>query len=362
MKETLALIFGGKSCEHEISLISAKNIHASLDKNKYDVILIGIDKSGGWHICDESVWEDSQDLPSLSKEKAERYPAVAVIPDTKTRGFISLGDSKQIVSVDIAFPITHGPFGEDGTLQGLLRMAGIPYVGADLLSSSICMDKSVSKKLLEANSIPVLPFMEFRNSEEVSRKRIESHLKLPLFVKPSNLGSSVGISKVKSWEELEEAVKNAFKFDSKIIIEQGAEVREIECAVIGNSYPESSVPGEIIPINHEFYSYKAKYEDPNGADLIIPAKLYPDQVDVAKRLAISAYKILNVSGFARVDLFLCRGNFFVNEVNTLPGFTSISMFPKLWEYSGIKYNELLDKLIKLAKEKHKLDFALFLDL
>jgi D-alanine-D-alanine ligase len=314
-KIRVGLIFGGKSAEHEVSLRSAKNVVEALDKTKYEPVLIKIDKSGRW---------PENFLPGNLFENS---------------------------NIDVAFPILHGPFGEDGTMQGLLKLANIPFVGAGVLGSAIGMDKDVMKRLLRDAGISVAKFLTFRRQDTLDYNDITSELGLPLFVKPANMGSSVGVSKVHNEAEFNDAVKEAFKYDNKILIEENILGREIECSVLGNESPIVSVPGEIIP-RHEFYSYEAKYIDENGAGLEIPAKLSDEETDKIKSIALKTFKVLECEGFGRVDCFLTKeGKVYVNEINTIPGFTSISMYPKLWEASGIFYSELIDKLIQLAIDR-----------
>jgi D-alanine-D-alanine ligase len=303
-KLKIGVLFGGKSAEHEVSLQSARNVIEALDKNKYKVIPIKINKSGKF--------------------------VFSVINE-----------------VDVVFPVLHGPFGEDGSMQGLLKLAGVPYVGAGVLGSAIGMDKDVMKRLFREAGIPTSKFLILRVSEETSFKKISRVLGLPVFVKPANLGSSVGISKVKNEKEWKSALKDAFQYDSKIIIEESINGREIECAVLGNEKPIASIPGEIIA-NQEFYSYNAKYID-EGAVAEIPAKINEISIKKIQALAIRVFKILNCEGMGRVDFFLKdNGEVIVNEINTIPGFTAISMYPKLWEASGLPLAKLLDKLIELA--------------
>ena len=307
-KIRVAVLFGGKSAEHEVSIQSAKNVIASLDNKKYEVIKIKIGKEGNWDF------------------------------DTK--------------NADVVFPVLHGPFGEDGTVQGLLRFANIRFVGSGVLGSAIGMDKDVAKRLMRDAGLPVAKFLVFRKGENVEYEHIEKILGVPFFLKPANLGSSVGVSKVKRKKDFLPALKEAFQYDTKIIIEEYIEGREIECSVLGNDDPIASVPGEIIA-KHEFYDYDAKYIDENGADLKVPADLAADVVEQVQLLAIKVFKILCLEGMARVDFFLApSGKIFINETNTIPGFTNISMYPKLWKASGISYQELVDRLIELAIEKH----------
>jgi len=316
-KIRVGVIRGGRSGEHEVSLRSAESILKAINRNKYDVVPITISHDGSWEPF------------TLSPDPTALRP------------------------VDVVFPIVHGTYGEDGTVQGLFELANIPYVGAGVLGSSVGMDKDVMKRLFRDASLPIVPYWSLLKSELDSfLKAHMSELPYPVFVKPANLGSSVGITKAHSPEELPCALETAAEYDRKIVVERGIDAREIELAVLGNDAPIASIPGEIIP-SREFYDYNAKYVDEDSR-LLIPAPLTTEQVDEAQRTAIAAFKVLECSGMARVDLFLEKptGKFYVNEINTLPGFTSISMYPKLWEASGIPYSELIDRLITLAVERH----------
>lgn len=344
-KIRVGVFFGGKSAEHEVSIQSAKNIVQALDKNKYEVILIGIDKTGIWHLVPNLDALYSHEFRSLEVKNSHK---ITMLPYEKGT-LLDLDNSKKI-KIDVAFPILHGPNGEDGTIQGLFQLAGIPYVGANVLGSAIGMDKIISKKLLKEAGINTAKFVYYENKtiKEIKFEEIKKKLKLPFFVKPANLGSSVGISKIKSKNDFSKAVNDALKYSKKIIFEEFIEGREIECSVLGNENPKASLPGEIV-VKAEFYCYKTKYVNTNNADLIVPAKLPKNIVAKVQKTAIETYKILCCSGFARVDFFLKNnGEVFVNEINTLPGFTNISMYPKLWEASGIKYAKLIEKIISLA--------------
>ncbi len=336
MKLKVAVIFGGRSAEHEVSLLSARNIISALDKNKYKIVLIGIDKKGHWYLEDQAHYLLNPDNPKLIG--LARSGKELVLPPTPL--------ARQNLSVDVAFPVLHGTYGEDGTIQGFLKMAGIPFVGAGVLGSAVGMDKEVQKRLLRDAGIPTARFVVLANPSPLA----PSHFLSPLFVKPANLGSSVGVSKVYNQKELKRAIKEAFKYDTKVLIEEAVAGREIECAVLGNEKPVASLPGEVIPAgSHEFYDYDAKYFDENGATLQIPAKLSKEQVSKIQKISVKAFKALNCEGMARVDMFLKPdGKVLVNEINTIPGFTDISMYPKLWEVSGLPQTALLDRLIELA--------------
>ena len=345
-KITIGLICGGTSGEHEISLISAYNIQAALDREKYNVLLIGIDKNGGWYLGNnQSFWKNVKDVRKISfvTEFPVRLPQ---------RNLTEAGESGAVLSeVDVFFPITHGKLGEDGALQGLLELFGKPYVGADVYGSAICMDKDLTKRLLREYGIPIAKYRMLRGQEELSFEDAVQELGDTLFVKPCREGSSLGVSKVRTAEEYSEALREAFAADRKVLVEEAISGREIECSVLGNDSPEAaSVLGEIAP-SHEFYSYEAKYVDEDGADLIVPAGIDLDVSRKIRKTAVEAFQITECRGMARIDFFLNSDNSFIlNEINTLPGFTNISMYPKLWEASGLSYPELLDRLIDLALE------------
>jgi len=347
-KIKVGIIFGGKSAEHEVSLQSAKNIIEALDKEKYEITTIGIDKIGNWYRGNSNFILNASD-PKLIKLNKE--DSVSVVPSVNNSGqLISLG-SKRSSSMDVVFPVLHGPFGEDGTVQGLLKLTGIPFVGASVLGSAIGMDKDVMKRLFQHAKLPTAKFLVFEYSDEVNFKKIKRELGTPFFVKPANLGSSVGVSKVKNEKDFQEALQEAFRYDSKILVEKYIRGKEVECSVLGNKNPIASIPGEVLS-KHEFYSYEAKYIDENGAILEIPAKLSRAKIKQIQWLAIQAFKALCLEGMARVDFFLTiDGKIYINEANTIPGFTKISMYPKLWEISGISYTELIDRLINLAIER-----------
>ncbi len=336
----VGVIFGGRSGEHEVSLRSAESILKSIDRSRYDVVPIGITHEGRW---------------LASKKALALLPAKEQIETTLTTGepiTLPAEPAAQAV-VDVIFPVLHGTYGEDGTIQGLLELANVPYVGAGVLGSAVGMDKDVMKRLFREAGLPIVDYWSVRKGEiDAFLQANISSLPYPVFVKPANLGSSVGITKAHSPEELPVALQTAAEYDRKIVVERGVDAREIELSVLGNDEPIASVPGEILP-SREFYDYQAKYVDDNSG-LLIPAPLSEAQANDAQRLAISAFKVLECSGMARVDLFLERstGKFYVNEINTIPGFTTISMYPKLWEASGIPYAQLIDRLIELAIARH----------
>jgi D-alanine-D-alanine ligase len=339
-KIRVGVIFGGRSGEHEISLRSAESVLRSLDPDKYEVVPIGITHEGKW---------------LSSRNAAALLPPKETIQTTLVKGDPAAMTAEPAGrgNVDVIFPVLHGTYGEDGTIQGLLDLANLPYVGAGVLGSAVGMDKDVMKRLLREAELPVGDFWTILKKDvESFAKHHSASLPYPVFVKPANLGSSVGISKVHDAHELRPALDVAADYDRKIVIEKGIDAREIEIAVLGNDDPIASVAGEIIP-SREFYDYEAKYASEDSR-LLIPAPLSREQSAEAQQLAIGTFKALEGSGLGRVDLFLERGTgkFFVNEINTMPGFTSISMYPKLWEASGIPYPELIDRLITLALERH----------
>ncbi|MHB8425536.1 MAG: D-alanine--D-alanine ligase [Gammaproteobacteria bacterium] len=351
-KIRVGILFGGKSAEHEISLLSAKNVIDALDKDKYEPVLIGIDKSGRWLLNEPSrflLHSSNPKLIALNKANSEN---VALTPQSGGQ-LTSLNSGHLDKAVDVVFPILHGPFGEDGTIQGLLKLASVPFVGAGVLGSAVGMDKDVMKRLLRDAGIPIPRFLSFASNRPPKFEDVKRELGLPLFVKPANLGSSVGISKAKDETGFSKAVGDAFRYDTKILVEEAVQGREIECAVLGNDDPQASVPGEIIP-TREFYDYDAKYVDETGARLEAPAKLDADAVKRVQELAIRTFQALNCEGMGRVDFFLkTDGALLVNEINTIPGFTKISMYPRLWALSGVSYTELIDRLIRLAMERFK---------
>lgn len=354
----VAVLMGGRSGEHHVSLRSAKFIMDSLIAAGHEIIPIGISNEGRWL--------QHPDILAMLREERELDQACDVLLDLNFhgRGLICNGSP---LDIDIVFPVLHGPFGEDGTIQGALELAGIPYVGSGILGSALAMDKVQMKGAFRLRSLPVgsyISFFDWEWQEERGElvERIRERLGLPLFVKPANLGSSVGITKARAGQELVEAVEEALKYDYKVIVEAAVEGRELEVSVMGNEMPQASLPGEIIPAS-EFYDYNAKYIH-EGSRLIIPAKLNPEIVSRARELAVEAFKAVNAMGLARVDLFLrSDGSLLLNEINTMPGFTAISMYPKLWEESGLSGPDLVNKLVELglawsgrrAKLQHKFE-------
>jgi D-alanine-D-alanine ligase len=358
-QKRVGIIFGGNTSEHEVSLQSAKNIIDAIDRSKFDVVLIGISKEGKWNIYEESSYILNNDDPKRIQLNDPKQ-AVSIVPG---KGKLQLTDSENGVAleeVDVVFPVLHGGIGEDGSLQGLMRIADIPFVGPSVLSSSMCMDKDIAKRLLKAAGIKVAEGFVFTrvDKEQINFDTIKETLGLPLFIKPASQGSSVGVSKVNTAEEFSQAIALSFQYDHKILVEETLNGREIECAVLGNENPEASAPGEIIA-QTEFYSYESKYIDETGAKLKIPAELSDGTAEEIKKEAIRVFKVLECEGLARVDFFLLdKGAIYVNEVNTLPGFTQISMYPKLWEQSGLPYAELINKLIELALERYEINQTL----
>ncbi|SRR5581483_10610640 len=355
-KIRLGILFGGKSAEHEVSLISAKNIIEGLDREKYEVLLIGIDKTGEWRLRDDYSYLMHQDDPQLVQLK-NTEDCIALVPTRNRKELVNCLDNQlqQSLKLDVIFPVLHGTYGEDGTVQGLLKLANIPFVGAGVLGSAIGMDKDVMKRLLRDAQIPIAKFRvlhAYDNTDHVYEQMV-SQIGTPFFLKPANSGSSVGISKVRTKEEFERSLENAFLYDRKVLVEEFIEGREIECSVLGNDHPIVSLPGEVIP-QHDFYSYEAKYLDEGGAQFQIPVTLPSEIEQKIQEIAVRAYRALCCEGMARIDFFLKEsGEIFVNEINTIPGFTKISMYPKLWVASGLSYSHLLDRLIELAIERHE---------
>ena len=347
-KLRVGVIYGGRSGEHEVSIASAAAICKHLDPAKYEAVPIKIGKDGRWALTGEAP-------KALSAAEVHRHADSAALQPIEPTTALSTS------RIDVVFPVLHGPYGEDGTVQGLLELANVPYVGAGVLGSAVGMDKAVMKTLFAAHGLPIVPHLtvmrrEWQSDPKTITARVANELHYPVFVKPANLGSSVGISKAKNDESFREAMELALRFDKKIVIEAGVpNAREIECAVLGNDEPEASVPGEIIVTHRDgFYSYTAKYIDADGATTKIPADLPAATVEKVQRLSVDAFRALELSGMARVDFFVdAQTNaLFLNEVNTIPGFTSISMYPKMWEASGLSYPALIDRLLTLALERH----------
>lgn len=336
----LGILFGGKSAEHEVSIVSAKHIARATDQRKYDIIPIGVDRAGEWvHVPTERLLSEGFDESS-------------VFANLKRHTFFE-ACHHLCSSLDVIFPVFHGPFGEDGAMQGFFQVANIPFVGSGVLASAIGMDKDVMKRLLRAANLPVGDFLIMRKKGEFTYTEAKKHLGKEIFIKPANMGSSVGLSVVKNQEEFNVAVGKAFTYDEKIILERKIQAREFEMSVLGDSDLAVSLPGEVIP-KGGVYTYDAKYVDEDGAQFITPAKLEMEIIIEMQSIAKKAFRMLCTESMARIDFFLDKQQrIYVNEINTIPGFTPISLYPKLWEYSGISYPELIDRLIVLALEKHK---------
>jgi D-alanine-D-alanine ligase len=361
-KLRVAVLYGGRSGEHEVSLQSAASVINHLDRDRFEIVPVAIDKQGRWLLNDISLLEGKKSLPVFKDA-----PKVVLPPNPADSGgdsaLICLGENGEARGIDVVFPVMHGPLCEDGTIQGLLELADLPYVGCGVLASAMAMDKEMAKRVARDAGIPIVPYVSLRHEvwrkeKQPFAKSIAEQLGYPVFVKPANLGSSVGVHKVKEPGGLNAALEDAFNYDRKVLVEAAVNAREIEVSVLENleagADPLVSIPGEIVPA-HEFYSYEAKYLDEKGAALIIPAKLDPETTKRAQDIGRKVFTALECEGMARVDLVLDRpsGEFFFNELNTIPGFTSISMYPKLWEASGISYTELLSKLVDLAISRHE---------
>jgi D-alanine-D-alanine ligase len=390
-KIRVGILFGGRSGEHEVSLLSAASVFNAIDKDKYEVVPIGITKEGRWVTANDAERllrgktagagarpthlragdpEATAGAAVLAKGESvvvppepQRHSSIKPFETDASVHALTRRAADRAIDVDVIFPVLHGTFGEDGTIQGLLELADMAYVGAGVLGSAAGMDKDIMKALFRAAGLPIVKHVtllrsEWETNSKKVQKLVESKLKYPVFVKPANLGSSVGISKAHDRKELGPAIDEAAKFDRKIVIEQGVggrkqKAREIECSVLGNDTPEASLPGEIVP-STEFYDYNAKYLD-EGSELIIPAKLTQAETKEVQRLAVGAFKAVDCSGLARVDFLMDpkTRKIYLNEINTMPGFTSISMYPKLWAASGVSYHDLIGRLIQLGLERHE---------
>ncbi len=367
-KIRVGVLFGGRSGEHEISLRSALTVMSAMDPRRYEIVPIGIDHEGHWFLEKNALKVLAQTTPDLGALSAGDIP-VTLLPHNDSRSLVRTPSKSGLEApdqpnlggpLDVVFPVLHGTFGEDGTVQGLLELAGVPYVGAGVLGSAIGMDKDVQKRVLRDAGVAVVKYHSIIRGDYQEHpalaKKFARELGYPVFVKPNALGSSIGISKVKSPAGLDGALADAFQYDRKALIEESCEGRELECAVLGNDRPEASTVGEILVTHgHEFYSYESKYIDEKGSETRIPAKLPKAALNKIRKMAVEAFKALSLRGMARVD-FLARRDLkqiYVNEVNTIPGFTSISMYPKLWEASGIALPKLIDRLIELALEDHR---------
>jgi D-alanine-D-alanine ligase len=360
-KIRVGVLFGGRSGEHEVSLLSARSVMGAIDREKYDVVPIGITKEGRWIASGDP-------MKALAAGDAGASQPVALLGDPSRRGLMRLEDTERAIEatrlteLDVIFPVLHGPYGEDGTVQGLLELAGVPFVGAGVTASALGMDKAIFKDVMQSHGLPVVDYAVLKRKEwdadpEGVMDRIEEQLGYPVFTKPVNLGSSVGISKCRDRAELAAGLAEAGRYDRKLLVEVAVPAaREIEVSVLGNDDPIASIPGEIIP-SREFYSYEAKYVDDGeqASQLLIPAPISPDTTERVRDLAVRAYVAIDCAGMARADFLLSgeTGELYINELNTIPGFTAISMYPKLWEASGIPYAELIDRLIGLAIERYQ---------
>jgi D-alanine-D-alanine ligase len=355
-KKRIGILFGGRSGEHEVSLASAKSVMEAIDSSRFDVVPIGITKEGRWIAAGDP-------LEALQSGRLEDSQPVALLGDPSQQGLMRLAKERSgltetsVAQLDVLFPVLHGPYGEDGTVQGLLELADIPYVGAGVLGSALGMDKIAMKDIYRSHGLPVVKYLplkrrDWQHDPESILDRIESQLGYPCFTKPANLGSSVGITKAKSREELVAGMNEAASYDRRLLIEEGISAREIEVSVLGNDDPITSVPGEVVPCN-EFYDYAAKYID-DASELLIPAPISPELTVRVRRLAVQAYLAIDCAGMARADFLLDRGSdkLYISELNTIPGFTPISMYPKLWQATGMSYPELIERLIDLALERH----------
>lgn len=360
-KIKVGIVFGGRSPEHNISLLSAYNVVGNIDRSKFEPVLLAIDKNGVWHYGGDTMnITNPNDATSVSLPQFDN--TIYISQNTHDGAIIDSSTGKTITKIDVLYPVLHGANGEDGSIQGLAKVAGLPCVGCSILGSAAGMDKDVTKRLLRDSNIGIADFVTLRKgyNEHLTFEEISSKLGKELFIKPANLGSSVGVSYVDNEKDFNKAVQLGFKYDPKVIVEEKITGREIECAVLGNEHPKPSAIGEILP-KTEWYTFENKYVDDDGAGLAIPAKLDDETTKLAQNIAVDTYINLECCGLTRVDMFLKEnGEIIVNEVNTLPGFTQISMYPKLWSHSGIEYQDLITKLISLAIERHKSESSLVL--
>lgn len=362
-KTKIGIIFGGRSGEHEVSVRSAKAVIEKINKEKYEIFPIAITKEGNWLNPIESVKLLPETTRELFSDANEKFPngEIALLADTKYKGLKNLGTTEKLTNLDVVFPVLHGTYGEDGTIQGLFEMAGIPYVGCDVLASSCGMDKVVMKTLFRDAELPICRYVWFLRSEwekagETTIKQVEAKLGYPCFVKPANLGSSVGVSRADDAESLKEAIELAAVYDRKIVVEEALEMREIECAILGNDKPQASLPGEYVihDESKKFLDYTEKYTGTGNNEFVVPALISQELSQKIQQMAITAFKSIGGSGLARVDFFLRTDNgaLLVNEINTLPGLTDASGYPKMWAGSGLEFSDVIDKLVELAFEKH----------
>lgn len=343
-KLNLAIVFGGKSTEHEISLLSTRSILSHINEEKYNISLIHIDIKGNWSL--KNAIDDESSTP------------ISLVPGSKSAVLIDLNSGEQLGSVDVAFPVLHGLFGEDGTIQGLFKMMNVAFVGCGVMASSACMDKDMTKRILRDAGIGIAPYAIATPSLKPSFQVLEKHLGIPMFIKPANLGSSVGVFKVSTAEEYAEKLEEALTFDPKVLIEKAIIGKEVECAVLGNDKPKASLPGEVLT-STDFYDFESKYVDKEASSTRVPADITDAQIETVRTTALKAYKAMGCEGLSRVDFFVTDdGDILINEINTIPGFTSISMYPKMWEATGIPYPELIDLLIELGIERYNQEQAL----
>lgn len=338
----LVILFGGKSVEHDISLLSAGNVARHLNRDRFELSLIGIDREGGWYLCDNTEMEITRGKPLNLVLKGGKG------------AFAERHSGKELPEIDIVFPVLHGTDGEDGSIQGLLKAANLPFVGCGVMSSSMAMSKLVTKQLMEAAGVRIGAYHHFRyaDRDKIKFDDLQETLGLPMIIKPANLGSSVGVHKIKNEEDFNKALADTFLYDDEVLFEAFISGREMECAILGNADAKASKVGEIIVQGHDFYSFDAKYVDADGARLIIPATTSPELLAEIQRQSLLAYRSLFCEDFARIDLFVTdAGDVYINEINTIPGFTNISMYPKLWDLEGISYPDLITRLIDLALEK-----------
>ncbi|MCG3420304.1 D-alanine--D-alanine ligase [Oceanobacillus jordanicus] len=352
-KINVGIIYGGKSVEHEVSLQSANSIVKAINRDKFEPILIGVDKKGKWHLNNEASYLfNPENIEQVELNKSKDH--VAILPGEMKNQLILTKYGSPLKQLDVIFPVVHGTLGEDGSIQGLLKIANLPYVGSDVLGSAICMDKDIAKRLMQGVGINVAKWQSFTISQrdKIHYEELATYLGRSMFIKPANLGSSVGVSNVSTKEEFENAINMVFEYDHKIIIEETIIGREINFALLGNENPLVSLPGEVL-INNGLYSYKSKYMNEDDTKFGIPAKLNESKIDEMQRVALKAFETLQCEGLARVDFFLTDdGCFYVNEVNTLPSFAKTSIYPRLWEASGLDYSDLINHLINLAIKRY----------
>lgn len=358
-KKKVGVIFGGRSGEHEVSLVSARSVMSALDREKYEVVPIGITREGAW-VVGEKLAQLSASVGTAVLPSGDEMERGALLAGSQDATLMQIDRNQRITpltELDVVFPVLHGTYGEDGTVQGLLELANVPYIGANVVGSAVGMDKAIFKNVMEAHGLPVLPWRlvtrkRWQREPDIVLDELQAVLRYPMFTKPANLGSSVGIEKCSNFETLIAGINEAARYDRRVVVEQGASVRELEVAVLGNEAPQASVVGEIRP-KRDFYDYEAKYIT-DDSELFIPADIPAALSDEVRQLAVKAYEAIDCAGLGRVDFLLDTdtGRLYINEINTIPGFTNISMYPKLWEATGVSYSELLDRLIDLAIDRH----------